>query len=155
MLQQMLAEDKADMVREAVVKSLGIIMGYIDDPDKYSQVCGWRDNLELSKQLISVNNSFIINQISIVICVCVCAHSFQGFELMLLSIGDPSERVVSAVHQVFIPAFAAWTTELGTLHSALIPALMARIEKLLTVRNRAQTGNFLGLKRVNECHSRI
>lgn len=39
MLQQMLAEDKADMVREAVVKSLGIIMAYIDDPDKYSQVC--------------------------------------------------------------------------------------------------------------------
>lgn len=38
MLQQMLAEDKADMVREAVIKSLGIIMGYIDDPDKYSQV---------------------------------------------------------------------------------------------------------------------
>ncbi|KAG7265569.1 hypothetical protein CRUP_019237 [Coryphaenoides rupestris] len=37
MLQQMLAEDKADMVREAVVKSLGIIMAYIDDPDKYSR----------------------------------------------------------------------------------------------------------------------
>uniref|UniRef100_A0A8C4FBY8 RAB11 binding and LisH domain, coiled-coil and HEAT repeat containing n=1 Tax=Dicentrarchus labrax TaxID=13489 RepID=A0A8C4FBY8_DICLA len=91
MLQQMLAEDKADMVREAVVKSLGIIMGYIDDPDKYS----------------------------------------QGFELMLLSLGDPSERVVSAVHQVFIPAFAAWTTELGTLHTTLIPSLLARIEKLL------------------------
>ncbi|XP_041669877.1 RAB11-binding protein RELCH homolog isoform X3 [Cheilinus undulatus] len=91
MLQQMLAEDKADMVREAVVKSLGIIMGYIDDPDKYS----------------------------------------QGFELMLLSLGDPSERVVSAVHQVFIPAFAAWTTELGTLYTALIPSLLARIEKLL------------------------
>uniref|UniRef100_A0A665WZV4 Uncharacterized protein n=1 Tax=Echeneis naucrates TaxID=173247 RepID=A0A665WZV4_ECHNA len=91
MLQQMLTEDKADMVREAVVKSLGIIMGYIDDPDKYS----------------------------------------QGFELMLLSLGDPSERVVSAVHQVFIPAFAAWTTELGTLQTALIPSLLARIEKLL------------------------
>uniref|UniRef100_A0A8C2ZZD5 RAB11 binding and LisH domain, coiled-coil and HEAT repeat containing n=1 Tax=Cyclopterus lumpus TaxID=8103 RepID=A0A8C2ZZD5_CYCLU len=91
MLQQMLAEDKADMVREAVVKSLSIIMGYIDDPDKYS----------------------------------------QGFELMLLSLGDPSERVVSAVHQVFIPAFAAWTTELGTLQTALIPSLLARIEKLL------------------------
>lgn len=38
MLQQMLLEDKADMVREAVIKSLGIIMGYIDDPDKYQQV---------------------------------------------------------------------------------------------------------------------
>uniref|UniRef100_A0AAQ4QAM8 RAB11 binding and LisH domain, coiled-coil and HEAT repeat containing n=1 Tax=Gasterosteus aculeatus aculeatus TaxID=481459 RepID=A0AAQ4QAM8_GASAC len=91
MLQQMLAEDKADMVREAVIKSLGIIMGYIDDSDKYS----------------------------------------QGFELMLLSLGDPSERVVGAVHQVFIPAFAAWTTELGTLQSSLIPSLLARIEKLL------------------------
>uniref|UniRef100_A0A671N6E5 Uncharacterized protein n=1 Tax=Sinocyclocheilus anshuiensis TaxID=1608454 RepID=A0A671N6E5_9TELE len=91
MLQQMLAEDKADMVREAVVKSLGIIMGYIDDPDKY----------------------------------------FQGFELMLLSLGDPSERVVSATHQVFIPAFAAWCTELGNLQSQLIPSLLTRIEKLL------------------------
>ncbi|XP_051737862.1 RAB11-binding protein RELCH homolog isoform X3 [Ctenopharyngodon idella] len=91
MLQQMLAEDKADMVREAVVKSLGIIMGYIDDPDKYT----------------------------------------QGFELMLLSLGDPSERVVSATHQVFIPAFAAWCTELGNLQSQLIPSLLTRIEKLL------------------------
>lgn len=45
MLQQMLAEDKADMVREAVIKSLGIIMGYIDDPDKYSQVCQLRAEL--------------------------------------------------------------------------------------------------------------
>lgn len=57
----------------------------------------------------------------------------QGFELMLLSLADPSERVVSAVHQVFIPAFAAWTTELGTLQTALIPSLLARIEKLLMV----------------------
>ncbi|XP_072544933.1 RAB11-binding protein RELCH homolog isoform X6 [Salminus brasiliensis] len=91
MLQQMLAEDKADMVREAVVKSLGIIMGYIDDPDKYS----------------------------------------QGFELMLLSLGDLSERVVVATHQVFIPAFAAWTVELGNLQAQLIPSLLNRIEKLL------------------------
>lgn len=52
---------------------------------------------------------------------------------MLLSLADPSERVVSAVHQVFIPAFAAWTTELGTLHTALIPSLLVRIEKLLSV----------------------
>uniref|UniRef100_A0A4W4GI43 LisH domain and HEAT repeat-containing protein KIAA1468 n=1 Tax=Electrophorus electricus TaxID=8005 RepID=A0A4W4GI43_ELEEL len=91
MLQQMLAEDKVDLVREAVVRSLGIIMGYIDDPDKYS----------------------------------------QGFELMLLSLSDLSERVVSATHQVFIPAFAAWTTELGNLQSHLIPSLLTRIERLL------------------------
>ncbi|KAI1902114.1 hypothetical protein AGOR_G00041380 [Albula goreensis] len=91
MLQQMLTEDKADMVREAVVRSLGVIMGYIDDPDKYS----------------------------------------QGFDLMLLSLGDPSERVVCATHQVFIPAFAAWTTELDHLQTQLLPGLLERIEGLL------------------------
>lgn len=47
MLQQMLAEDKADMVREAVIQSLGIIMGYIDDPDKYAQVRLRRESLEV------------------------------------------------------------------------------------------------------------
>ncbi|XP_069469768.1 RAB11-binding protein RELCH isoform X3 [Ambystoma mexicanum] len=91
MLQQMLMEDKADMVREAVIKSLGIIMGYIDDRDKYH----------------------------------------QGFELLLTALGDPSERVVSATHQVFLPAYAAWTTELGNLQFHLIPTLLNKIEKLL------------------------
>ncbi|XP_069814230.1 RAB11-binding protein RELCH isoform X2 [Dendropsophus ebraccatus] len=91
MLQQMLLEDKADMVREAVIKSLGIIMGYIDDSDKYQ----------------------------------------QGFELLLTALGDPSERVVSATHQVFLPAYAAWTMELGNLQSHLIPTLLGKIEKLL------------------------
>ena len=57
----------------------------------------------------------------------------QGLELMLLSLADPSERVVSATHQVFIPAFAAWTTELGILHTTLIPSLLTRIERLLLV----------------------
>uniref|UniRef100_A0A8D0C699 RAB11 binding and LisH domain, coiled-coil and HEAT repeat containing n=1 Tax=Scleropages formosus TaxID=113540 RepID=A0A8D0C699_SCLFO len=88
MLQQMLAEDKSDPVREAVVRSLGIIMGYINDPDKYP----------------------------------------QGFELMLLSLSDPSERVVCAAHQVLIPALAAWATKMGTLQSQLLTSLLARIE---------------------------
>ncbi|KAG8442483.1 hypothetical protein GDO86_011322 [Hymenochirus boettgeri] len=91
MLQQMLMEDKADMVREAVIKSLGIIMGFIDDPDKYQ----------------------------------------QGFELLLTALGDPSERVVNATHQVFLPAYSAWTMELGNLQSHLIPTLLSKIEKLL------------------------
>ena len=38
MLQQMLNEDKEDAVREAVVKSLGILFSFIGDRDKYSQV---------------------------------------------------------------------------------------------------------------------
>lgn len=59
MLQQMLAEDKADMVREAVVKSLGIIMGYIDDPDKYSQVCVlWEESV--SELSIKCSTLFLI-----------------------------------------------------------------------------------------------
>ncbi|CAN0548932.1 unnamed protein product [Rangifer tarandus platyrhynchus] len=54
-----------------------------------------------------------------------------GFELLLSALGDPSERVVSATHQVFLPATAAWTTELGNLQSHLIPTLLNEIEKLL------------------------
>ncbi|XP_062925715.1 RAB11-binding protein RELCH homolog isoform X2 [Mobula hypostoma] len=91
MLQQMLTEDKADLVREAVIKSLGIIMAYIDDPDKY----------------------------------------LQGFELQMSALSDPSERVINATHQVFLPAFAAWTTELGKLQSHLIPTLLSNIDKIL------------------------
>lgn len=58
---------------------------------------------------------------------------FQGFELLLSALGDPSERVVSATHQVFLPAYAAWTTELGNLQFHLIPTLLNKIEKLLRV----------------------
>ncbi|GFO28822.1 lish domain and heat repeat-containing protein kiaa1468 [Plakobranchus ocellatus] len=37
MLQQMLTDDRDEDVREAVVKSLGLLMGFICDVDKYSQ----------------------------------------------------------------------------------------------------------------------
>ncbi|CAH1269897.1 KIAA1468 [Branchiostoma lanceolatum] len=37
MLQQMLSDDKSDLVRESVAKSLGLITAYIDDVDKYTQ----------------------------------------------------------------------------------------------------------------------
>lgn len=63
MLQQMLAEDKADMVREAVIKSLGIIMGYIDDPDKYSQVCQLRaESMLVSLELVLFSVSQSLSQ---------------------------------------------------------------------------------------------
>ncbi|MFT7800202.1 lisH domain and HEAT repeat-containing protein KIAA1468 homolog isoform X4 [Arapaima gigas] len=96
MLQQMLTEDKADPVREAVVRSLGIILGYVNDPDKYP----------------------------------------QGFELMLLSLSDPSDRVVCAAHQVLIPALAAWATEMGTLQSQLLTSLLGRIEGIVREGDR-------------------
>ncbi|XP_032813665.2 RAB11-binding protein RELCH homolog isoform X3 [Petromyzon marinus] len=91
MLQQMLMDDKTDVVREAVIKSLGVLMGYMDDPDKYP----------------------------------------QGFELLMMALGDPAERVVSATHQVFLPAFAAWAMELGELEPHLLHTLLSRIETLV------------------------
>ena len=38
MLQQMLCDDKDEEVRESVVRSLGLLTGFIDDEDKYTQV---------------------------------------------------------------------------------------------------------------------
>ena len=37
-LQQMLQSDKAESVRQAVVRSLGILVAFIDDLDKFKQV---------------------------------------------------------------------------------------------------------------------
>uniref|UniRef100_A0A667H514 RAB11 binding and LisH domain, coiled-coil and HEAT repeat containing n=1 Tax=Lynx canadensis TaxID=61383 RepID=A0A667H514_LYNCA len=95
MLQQMLMEDKADLVREAVIKALVFFFNLFFEKSNFT--------------------CFIL----------------AGFELLLSALGDPSERVVSATHQVFLPAYAAWTTELGNLQSHLIPTLLNKIEKLL------------------------
>jgi len=38
MLQQMLSDDKTEEVRAAVVCSLGVLTGFIDDTDKFKQV---------------------------------------------------------------------------------------------------------------------
>lgn len=38
MLQQMLHEDKDDLVRETVVKNLALLLLYVDDVDKFSKV---------------------------------------------------------------------------------------------------------------------
>lgn len=39
MLSQMLQEDRSEEVRRAVVKNLGIILSFVTDARKYSQVC--------------------------------------------------------------------------------------------------------------------
>ncbi len=38
MLNQMLQDDKTEEVRESVVRSLGLLMGFIEEREKYSQV---------------------------------------------------------------------------------------------------------------------
>ena len=41
MLKQMLGDDKTEEVRESVVRSLALLMAFIDEPDKFPQVrCG-------------------------------------------------------------------------------------------------------------------
>ena len=38
MLRQMLMEDKAEIVRQAVARSLSIVVAFTDDEDKFKQV---------------------------------------------------------------------------------------------------------------------
>ena len=38
MMQQMLQEDKDDLVRETVVRNLALLLLYVDDVDKFSKV---------------------------------------------------------------------------------------------------------------------
>ena len=47
MLQQMVTDDKAEEVREAAVRSLGLLTGFVDDPDKFNQV--FLDHVQLKE----------------------------------------------------------------------------------------------------------
>ena len=38
MLKQMMTDDKAESVRQAVMKSLGILVAFTDDEDKFNEV---------------------------------------------------------------------------------------------------------------------
>ena len=50
----MLQDDKGESVREAVVKSLGILVAFIDDEDKFKQVHVFLPHLLVTTPLIIV-----------------------------------------------------------------------------------------------------
>jgi len=90
MLQQML-EDSMEDIREAATRSLGVIVGFVDDDDKY-----------------------------------------QSTETLLFSaLNDPSDRVLDAVKQIFLPSLAVWAMNLGRLETSLLSSLIDRIEKVV------------------------
>ena len=80
MLKQMVSEDKAESVRQAVVRSLAVIVAFTDDEDKFKQC----------------------------------------WELMLKTLTDSSQLVVSTAYSVLLPALAAWAFELDTLESEML-----------------------------------
>ena len=80
MLKQMLSEDKAESVRQAVVRSLSVIVAFTDDEDKFKQC----------------------------------------WELLLKTLTDSSQLVVSTAYTLLLPALAAWAFELDTLESELL-----------------------------------
>ncbi|ELT88848.1 hypothetical protein CAPTEDRAFT_190660 [Capitella teleta] len=105
MLQQMAAEERAEEVRAAVTRSLGILMGVIQDPDKYSQGC----------------------------------------QLLFSALLDTSEQVVSAVQDVFLPAFAVWAQELGRFEANLVQSLIDRMEDLVTKQPPSSSSRTCGV----------
>ena len=54
MLNQMLTEDKAESVRQAVCRSLAVLVAFTDDSDKFKQVC-----LDLTHQSHILANTHI------------------------------------------------------------------------------------------------
>ena len=102
MLKQMLVDDKAESVRQAVVKSLGVIVAFIDDDDKFKHcwelmLRGLNDPSQLvvtsvygvllpalaawSYELGSLENeliSYFSHQLLTCIKVCVCVHACAG-----------------------------------------------------------------------------
>ena len=58
-------------------------------------------------------------------------HMLQAFDLLQISLRDPSERVQRSALQVFLPSFAAWAYELGRLEHQLLHAMLRDLEDLV------------------------
>ena len=71
MLKQMLAEDKAESVRQAVVKSLGVIVAFIDDEDKFKQC--W----ELMLRALNDPSQLVVMSVYSVLLPALAAWSFE------------------------------------------------------------------------------
>ncbi|XP_025114881.1 lisH domain and HEAT repeat-containing protein KIAA1468-like isoform X4 [Pomacea canaliculata] len=91
MLQQMLLDDKDDDVRDAVVRSLGLLLGFITDADKYT----------------------------------------QAYDLLQISLRDPSEKVQHTALQILLPSFAIWSFELGRLEHQLVHSTLRDLEDIV------------------------
>jgi hypothetical protein len=56
---------------------------------------------------------------------------FQAFDLLQISLRDPSEKVQRTALHVFLPSFAAWAYELGRLEHQLVHAMLRDLEDLV------------------------
>ena len=147
MLQQMLNDDKTEEVREAVVRSLGLLMGFIDDCDKYSKVYGpmmrtyhmslWHVVAQMLITPLALYHAENFRQIAsssrLLIPMDVFSLCVQGTELLTDALGDLSGRVLAATQQVFLPSFAMWASEIGRLQSDLLQLFVDKMEKLALV----------------------
>lgn len=55
------------------------------------------------------------------------------FELLLRSLSDVSDKVVSTASNVFLPSFGMWAMELGRLDTSLVQAFVDKISYLVNV----------------------
>ena len=104
MLKQMLSEDKAESVRQAVVRSLSVIVAFTDDEDKFKQC----------------------------------------WELLLKTLTDSSQLVVSTSYTVLLPALAAWAFELDTLESEMLSYFLHQLQICIKVSESWMSYMYMG-----------
>lgn len=163
MLKQMLIEDKAESVRQAVARSLAIIVAFIDDEDKFKLVSLHSphthtphtlyfhtfipprihtftpysikpDHLSPSRKLERCPG--LINYLTPSpphLSSLTLSH-MQCWELMLKALTDHSQLVVSTTYSVLLPALAAWSFELNTLESDILSYFLHQLLTCIKVR---------------------
>nr|CAD7570487.1 unnamed protein product [Timema californicum] len=118
MLQQMLLEDKDEMVREVVVRSLALIVTFMDDKDKYYQInsscCPLLTLPPFSS--ITLPSNFEPG----------AANPCE--ELSMTALDDPSPSVVGSATRILLPVLAKWSLELDRLQASLITHLIQRLK---------------------------
>ncbi|XP_038050849.1 RAB11-binding protein RELCH-like [Patiria miniata] len=113
--------------RQLVAESCGALAPYLPNEIRSSLV------LSMLQQLLQDKTDCVrevaVRSLGLVFSLTEDTDKYnQGLELVLSTLEDPSESVLGATRQVFLPAFASWAYRLGRLESNLITAVLKRLE---------------------------
>ena len=75
---------------------------------------------------------------SVVYLPCVVVFVWQCLELVLTSLDDISDKVVTMGQQMLLPVFALWAVELGRLETDLLITFIQRMDDLIQAAKAAQ-----------------
>lgn len=111
MVTQLLSEDRVDIVRQAAVKSLAVIVTCVDDKSKFNQVLGSGVCLVSARVTLGV---------TLPLPPLPPPHLCQCWELLMRALNDRTPLVVSSAWSLLLPTLCAWAYQLDQLEGTIV-----------------------------------